>query len=101
MIWGQGGNDILSGREGNDTLVGNAGADEFHFHLNWDLDQVNDFENDIDTLVFTGLGLTDAADALSQATQVGSNVVFDFGNGDRLTVLNTNVADLSDDILVY
>ena len=101
VIWGQGGNDILSGREGNDTLVGNAGADEFHFHLNWDLDQVNDFENDIDTLVFTGLGLTDAADALSQATQVGSNVVFDFGNGDRLTVLNTNVADLSDDILVY
>lgn len=98
---GTGGNDILSGRGGNDTLVGNAGADEFHFRLNWDADQINDFENDVDTLVFTDLGLTDAADALSHATQVGSNVEFDFGNGDRLTVLNTSVADLSDDILVY
>jgi len=101
VLWGQDGNDILGGREGNDTLIGNAGADEFRFRLNWDVDQINDFENDVDTLVFTDLGLTDAADALSHATQVGSHVEFDFGNGDRLTVLNTTVADLSDDILVY
>ncbi|KIC45449.1 hypothetical protein RA29_20630 [Tateyamaria sp. ANG-S1] len=100
-IWGGSGNDHLHGRLGNDVLVGHSGADHFNFNLGWDQDQINDFTDNVDTIVFRNFGLTDAEDALSHASQSGNHVVFDFGGGDSLTVLNTNVAALTDDILVF
>ncbi len=118
-IWGGSGHDVLLGRSGNDTLfggdgddrleggfgddilVGDAGADRFNFKPNWANDRVSDFEDNVDELVFGNFGLVDAQDALSYATQVGSNVVFDFGGGDVLTVMNTTLTALADDILVY
>ena len=45
-------------------------------------------------------GLADAQDALSHANQVGSDVVFDFGNGDTLTVENVLLGALEDDLIV-
>ncbi len=100
VIWGQGGADILSGREGNDTLLGGSGADEFHFQSNWGSDQINDFADSVDTIVLIGLGLSNVQDAMSHASQVGSHVEFDFGNGDSLRILNTTLTEVTDDILV-
>lgn len=100
IIWGGAGNDQIYGRKGNDSLVGQSGDDYFNFFKEYDQDRVYDFEDNADTLVFKNFDLTDAQDALSHATQSGSDVVFDFGEGDILTVLNTSLAVLSDDILI-
>lgn len=37
---------------------------------------------------------------LSELSQVGSDAVFDFGDGDTLTLLNTSVGDLTLDSFV-
>ncbi|MSU91067.1 hypothetical protein GE300_15870 [Rhodobacteraceae bacterium 2CG4] len=93
-------NDKLFGQNGNDNLFGGGGADRFVFTGGDDRDRVKDFEDDIDLLLLKGLGLADAADALSHASERNGNVVFDFGNGDVLKVLDITAAALFDDIIV-
>jgi Ca2+-binding RTX toxin-like protein len=100
-LWGLAGADVLNGRAGNDRLWGGAGADRFVFTAGGQADRVEDFENNIDTLAFAGFaGVRSAAAALARASQSGAHVVFDFGNGDRLTVLNTTLGALADDIVI-
>lgn len=89
--------DTLKGQGGNDTLFGQAGADKFVYAKGNDNDTIADFTNNVDTIKFNKLG--DATTIMGLATQVGSDVVFDFGGGDTLTVLNTNVGVLGDDII--
>ena len=99
---GSGGGDRLHGRAGNDQLFGGAGADRFIFARGDDLDRVRDFENDVDTIYVSGFaGVTTVAQALARADQVGANVVFDFGAGDKLTVVNTTIAALGNDIALF
>lgn len=100
-LWGDGGNDVLHGRLGNDILSGGAGVDSFHFLPNYDSDTVIDFEDDVDRLVIGGFNFIEAGDALVFASEVNGDVVFDFGNGDVLTVLGSNLIDLADDVFVY
>jgi len=97
VLMGGKGNDRLFGEGGNDLLIGNQGADRFVFALNGDRDKIRDFEDGVDVIKFIGLG--DAASVLSVATEIGADVVFDFGGGDILTVLNMTKADISDDVL--
>ena len=59
-----------------------------------------DFEDDVDTIAFRDFNLTDVSHAMTFATQVVDDVVFDFGNGDILTVENTTVAAVQNDILI-
>lgn len=100
-IWGGLGNDSISGRAGNDTFVGHGGSDHFIFERDFDKDTVNDFENNVDTLVFSNLNLGNVSNAMTYASQIsGGHVRFDFGQGDTLTVLNTTLAQLQDDILI-
>lgn len=94
---GGNGDDTLKGLDGNDRLWGEAGADRFVFAKNGDQDTIKDFADNIDEIKITGLGTV--SDILAQASNVGTDVVFDFGNGDVLTVLNTTLAQISDDIL--
>ncbi|OYU39293.1 MAG: hypothetical protein CFE33_12895 [Pseudorhodobacter sp. PARRP1] len=99
-LLGGAGNDRLDGGTGRDFLTGGEGADQFIFAKGSGADRVLDFENDVDVLVLRGLtGITTAAEALSHAVQQGAHVVFNFGDGDVLTVLNTTTAALIDDIL--
>lgn len=91
------GNDVLNGQNGNDKLIGNQGADRFVFSKNGDKDIIRDFENDVDMIKITGLGTVEQI--LDKATEISGNVVFDFGNGDMLTVLNTTIIEVSDDLL--
>lgn len=97
ILKGGNGRDILIGQSGNDKLTGNSGADRFVFAKNGDKDTIRDFQDDLDVIKINGLGTT--ADVIAKAQDIGGNVVFDFGNGDILTVLNATVAQVSDDIL--
>ncbi|MFZ1467440.1 MAG: calcium-binding protein [Paracoccaceae bacterium] len=96
---GRAGNDFLDGGAGNDTLTGGSGADQFEFNSGEGNDRVTDFEDNIDTLRFDNFGyLTDAASALDYATQVGSDVLFDFGTDGSVLVMNVTMALLTNDI---
>lgn len=94
-------NDLLDGGADRDFLTGGTGADQFVFAKTYGADRVMDFENDVDSLVLRGFAnVGTAAQALSFAAQMGAHVVFNFGGGDVLTVLNTTKAALMDDLLV-
>ncbi|WP_323715946.1 calcium-binding protein [Paracoccus aminovorans] len=90
-ITGNSGINILSGRLGNDNLAGGSGADTFIFSKNYDHDAITDFENNVDTIRLLNFGVTTFSQARAYATQDGANVVFDFGDGDILTVRNTTI----------
>ncbi len=98
VLKGGSGNDTLNGDGGNDRLSGNQGADRFVFALHGDRDRISDFEDDLDQIQFIGLGAV--SDVLAVASEVGGAVVFDFGGGDRLTVFNTTLVEVSDDIVI-
>lgn len=91
----------MSGGAGSDTLSGGTGADTFRFDA--DRDVVTSFENNVDALLFDdalwGGGTRSAQDILKDARVVGSSVVFDFGDGDVLTVQGvTSLSLLENDI---
>ena len=94
---GQGGNDKMNGGKGNDSMTGGAGADRFIYANNSGNDVVTDFTDNIDELKFNNLG--NASQILAAASEVGDDVVFNF-SGKTLTVLDTTLAQISDDILV-
>ena len=93
---GGGGNDRLDGGKGNDILIGNKGSDVFIYKANGGKDIIRDFEDGIDSIQFAGLGSLNQIRDL--ATKVGAHVEFDFGGGNILTVQNTTVVDVSDDL---
>ncbi len=106
LLYGDKGQDTLDGGSGNDTLIGAAGDDLLTGAEGWDRflfskghgsDTVADFQDNIDDLRFTGFG--DVNQVRSTAQQVASDVVFDFGGGDVLTVLNATISQVFDDIL--
>lgn len=91
--------DTLIGGNGSDTLVGGSGADYFVFHSGSGSDTINDFRDNVDTLRFgPALAGSSVEAALADATQVGRNVVFNFGDGDIITVNRTTIAKLMNDI---
>ena len=98
LLIGGAGRDRLEGGADNDRLFGGNGADTFIYKNLSDQDTVLDFRDDVDTLLFIGHGTKEQV--LSRADAVGTDVVFDFGDGHTLTVLNTNVSQLTDDVAV-
>ena len=98
-LHGYDGIDTLRGRAGNDVLTGGTGADTFIFAANYDIDRVVDFENNVDQIRLLNLGITTFSQAATYATQSGSNVLFDFGNGDTLRIDNTTIIALADDMI--
>lgn len=95
---GGSGRDTLDGGGGNDVLLGGGGADRFVFAAGGDRDRIKDFADDLDSLRLKGFGDLDTV--LGHASQIGADVVFDFGGGDVLTVLNMTVDALGDDIII-
>lgn len=95
------GGDRLEGGTGNDALRGGGGVDAFVFSNGKAMDRVLDFTDNTDTLMLNhDLGVTSVAGALAKAVQDGANVVFTFGDGDILTVLNATKSHLADDITI-
>ncbi len=93
-IFGARGDDIIVGGTGDDKLGGGLGADEFWFSSN---DGDNDdvifhFEDDIDTIRFkNGLEITGAF-------QDGDNAVIETSTGGTITIKDTTLLELADDI---
>ncbi len=101
-LFGGIGNDKLDGGKGNDKLSGESGKDKFVFAKNYDKDVVLDFENNRDTIQIDDNlwnGTKTVAQILAQfGTQNGADVVLNFSGGDVLTIENTTIAQLQNDI---
>ena len=84
-------------------MKGGGGADVFVFEADMDADVVLDFMDDLDSLEIsselTG-GATNAAPVVSNFAQgVGNNTVFDFGDGNTITLIGvTDESVLVDDL---
>ena len=90
--------DKIDGGRGDDTLTGGAGRDKFLFKKKFGDDTITDFKEGKDILKFRSY--SDTEEVIEVGQDVGDDVVFDFGDGNSLTVLNMSLAQLGDDILV-
>ncbi|MHA3976635.1 M10 family metallopeptidase C-terminal domain-containing protein [Halovulum sp. GXIMD14794] len=99
VLNGGAGNDKLFGQRGQDRMIGGEGSDKFVFGTGKGRDIIEDFEDDIDAVVLKKFGFANADEALALSSQQGDDLVFTFGGGDRLTVLNTSSAEIMDDLI--
>lgn len=102
---GGGGEDVLIGRLGNDRLTGNAGGDDFVFTPGFGADTITDFSgNDqlhLDDALWAGT-LSTAQVVSSFATDIGSDVLFDFGGGNTILLLGVgSLSGLDTDIVIF
>ncbi|MDA8707977.1 hypothetical protein N9M10_01245 [Hellea sp.] len=96
ILLGNGGSDYLTGGAGQDTLLGGAGLDSFGYDTTADgNDFISDFFGGETIFILGGDAAFDTfAELQAVATDTGSNVRFDFGGGNSLTVIGRNIADL-------
>ncbi len=102
-IFGGDGNDVLRGHQGQDRLTGGAGVDTFVFYTTdgGGNDVITDFEDNIDRIDLRYYEFSGAAYVVqTHGTRVGDDVIFDFGGGDTLTVYNTTLAEIQNDLLI-
>jgi Ca2+-binding RTX toxin-like protein len=101
-INGGNGNDSLDGGIGTDTMTGGGNDDTFIFAAGYGADRITDFNvaSSAEKIDLTGFeeiySLADIA-----ASQSGSNVVLNFGNGDTLTLNNVTLGSLTDADFVF
>jgi len=94
------GSDILVSGKGNDMLSGGKNtfaathSDVFVFEKDSGNDVITDFER-YDRIVVTKEVYANAAEILANAVQSGANVVLDFGDGNSVTLQNTQMQSLS------
>ena len=105
IVGGEAG-DTLYGNNGNDQLYGQSGGDTFVFSGALGNDRVRDFVNDVDTLKFDdaiwGGGKSVAQVVAQYAKVVGSDTVFDFGGGNKVTVSGiTDTSVFLNDIIIF
>ncbi|MCA8889514.1 MAG: hypothetical protein KDA46_11830 [Parvularculaceae bacterium] len=103
---GDDGDDTLNGRFGADTVSGGAGDDLFEFRLGHGADIIDDFtagagSEDVIQLIAFGAAFDTFAEVLAASSQVGANVVIDFGGGDSITLENTVLASLHADDFTF
>lgn len=101
ILSGAAGQDILWSYAGNDRLIGGSGADVFEYRTGYDADVIVDFTSGVDRLRFSRFDDMGVAGVLSKARQVGANVLFDFGNGDTLTLLNVQKSSLGAEEITF
>ncbi len=104
-VFGGQGNDNLHGNKGNDFLNGGLGSDTFWFTSNGGSDTIGDYDDSLDAIAIqsniNGSGITSAADAVAAASQSGSDVVIDLGDGNQVTLsdISLGVLDQSDFVI--
>ncbi|WGI20622.1 M10 family metallopeptidase [Amylibacter sp. IMCC11727] len=92
------GADTLDGGTGNDRLKGGSGRDDFIFRGNSGQDTIRDFQNNRDTLIIDVAGFDTFDDIRAAATFDGSDTMIDLGNGNSITVTDTNIDALANDM---
>ncbi len=96
---GGNGRDTIYGEAGDDTITGGAQDDRFIYAAGGGVDAITDFTSgaaSAEVILITGFGaaVDTFAEALSFATEIGADVVFDFGGGDGLLLKNVTLAGL-------
>jgi hypothetical protein len=93
---GDAGDDRLDGGTGMDMLAGGGGKDVFAYAVGYGADTILDFlQADGDAIDFTAMaGLRSVGDLLARGLQMLADAVFDFGNGDSLTLKNVQMGIL-------
>lgn len=100
MLDGGAGEDRLDGGQGNDQLRGGSQSDVFVYAPSGDVDTILDFRHGLDVLDLTSFGFASASEALALASDRGSNLAFDFGDGDELIVLGADHTRMAGDLLL-
>jgi Ca2+-binding RTX toxin-like protein len=97
ILFGNREDDFLYGGKGNDTLIGGQGNDIFGYStIDGGADVINDFSDPGFIFIFGGDPNFDTFAELSAvSTDVGNNVIFNFGGGNTLTILGYNSADFN------
>ena len=105
-IMGGRGNDRLQGDAGNDVLVGGGGADSFRFGNGSGMDVIDDFNKGQgdrlalnDDLWAEQLSTSEVVSKFASVTAQG--VVFDFGDGDMLTLSDVQSTAGLADLIVF
>src|SRR5262245_47775346 len=89
----------------SDPLFGQLDADRFVYTDAYGADTLGDFFGSAggqhDLVDLTGFTeISSFADVMSQSSQVGADVVIDFGGDNTLTLQNTFIASLQDDFIL-
>jgi hypothetical protein len=106
LLTGGSGGDVLTGGDGNDVLRGGAGADRFAFATGTGADRIQDFADDVDTLVLNkslwGGDTLRIAQVLSRfAVDTGADVELRFSVDDVVTLRGlADISMLQNDILI-
>lgn len=101
---GGGGVDILNGGGGRDSLKGGGGRDRFDFEKGFGRDTLLDFQDNKDTVrvskSLTG-GNMSATQLLDQfGHQKGDDYILKFNSNNVLKILDTNKAELMNDVVL-
>ena len=102
FIFGEGGSDTITGGEGHDNLFGGAGSDVFVFADNSGHDAIHDFEVGLDLIdLSSNSQVANFNDVLNLASQVGSDVLIDFGNGSTIGLIDEDINELSQTHFIF
>lgn len=93
------GDDVIDGGTGNDIYKGDTGADVFVFAFASGRDTVLDFQDGTDILDVSLAGITGIEDLF--ISQSGSNALVYFNEVDRITLRDTDVADLDTSDFIF
>ncbi len=91
VITGSFQSEVITGGTGNDTLSGVSGSDTFVFAAGDGDDIITDYDAANDALEFTGISFIDLT-----ITQIGSDVLIEYGTGDQVTVTSSLVTDFGE-----
>lgn len=90
------GGTLLDGGTGEDVLIAGtgAGSDQVQFEIGYGSDTVENFNVAEDIITLDGFELSDWDGLLALAVETDGNTIFDFGNGDVLTLQGVALADV-------
>src|SRR6185369_11988183 len=93
---GEAGQDRVGGDAGTAMLAGGLGKDIFAYAPGYGADTILDFlQADGDAIDLSSVaGIGSVLDAIARGVQLLTDAVFDFGNGEKLTVTNVQIGSL-------
>ena len=103
-------NDTVSSDINNDWIFGNWGSDTFVYSSGDGRDTIVDYETGTSSTWYQSSGdqisididgINSFDDLMGYGSEDGSNVVFDFGNGDELILSTTQLAALDQDAFTF
>ena len=97
IIVGNAGNNMIDGGKGDDVLTGGAGSDTFVIKTGNGNDVITDFQTGAggDVLQINGASFKTIADVTAAMQQVGTDVVLSLGNGEKITLENTQIQNFT------